>query len=541
MVVSRPSIALAATAVAAVLLMALPVPSALVDALLSLNLLLAAGLLLLAVATHRVTALGSFPSVLLIAAVLRLAVAVAASRMGLVAGSGSAGLGLIAGVLLSGSVAAAAVVVVGVGVVHHMVVARGAERIAEVAARFALDALPGRQLGIDADVRSGAMDAGTARRMREDLAGEGQMFAAMDGAMKFVRGEAVALALIVGVVLVGALLSGIAGGRPAAQAARQAALLAAAVGVAAQLPALIAALASGILASRAGVAEPHGLGGAMVRQVREALGGGQATPSRIVIETPSGQGHRAEQAERRVAEVLEDLGLPAVPVRIRQRAATRDVSVLLDGVAIASADGEVAAAARKNAHALLGVEETQRLLDDLAATHPALVRETVPKIVSTPLLADVLRRLLREGVPIRPLRDVLEAVAEIAPAEPRAADLCEQIRAARARALTHRFCPTGRAAAIVVDPEVEDTLREALQGETLALDPEIGRDIVEAARRHLDGAAPGRLILCAADVRRHLRSLLENDFFDVPVLSHRELIPELGIDTVGRISVGVSP
>jgi type III secretory pathway component EscV len=538
--VSRSSIALAAVAALSVLLMALPLPGLPVDALVGANLLAAATLLLLAVGAARPLALQAYPALLLVAAVLRLSVAVAAARLAL-ASDGSAGLRLVAGAVLQGSVAAAAVVLAGLGVVHHLVVARGAERIAEVAARFALDALPGRQLGIDADLRAGALDVTSARRAREDLAREGQMFAALDGAMKFVRGEAVALLAIVAVVLVGVALAGIARGAPVAAAARRAALLAAAVGVTAALPALIAALAAGILASRAGAAEPHGLGGALVRQLREAMGTGRRDEARMVVEVAPGARNTVQRVERAAAVVTDDLGLPPASVTVVERQGVRGCRVLLDGASLW--DGEDGAldgldrALRHNAGALVGVEETQRLLDDLGATHPALVRETVPKLVSTALLADVLRRLVREGVPIRPLREVLEAIAQ-RPAEARAADLCEHVRAARARTLTHRFCPAGRAAAIVVDPEVEDTVRDAIRGDMPSLDPEIARDITAAVRRHADGAGDSRVVLCAADVRRHLRGLLENDFPDLPVLSYGELLPRVGIDEVGRISMG---
>jgi len=542
---SRPSLALAAVAAGAVALMALPLPGFVVDVLIAINALVAAGLLVIAVTVARPTVLGSFPALLLIAAVLRLGVAVAAARL-VLAGTIGAGLRLVEGALLVNSVAVATLVFVGLVVVHHVVVARGAERIAEVAARFALDALPGRQLGIDADVRTGGLDAAAAQRLRHELSSEGQMFAAMDGAMKFVRGEALATLLIVGVVLLGATAAGVGREQSIADSARQAALAAAAVGVVVQLPALLSALASGVLASRAGMNEPRGLGGALVEQVRTVVGSGP-TPvaARLAVETAPGQGDLGDALASRIQDSLESLGLarPAVARRTAEDVPAGSGRVLLDGAPLGVTEGDrlasVEASLRRHVQALLGVEETQRLLDRLATTHPTLVRETVPKIVPVPMLADVLQRLVRESVPLEPLRDVLEAIARNAPAEPRASQLCEAVRTARARALTHRFCPNGRAAAIVVDPEVEDAIREAERGDSTAIDPEISQDIVSAVRAQLEGVSGDRpVLLCAAEVRRPLRDLLEPDFPDLPVLSYRELLPELGIDTLGRITIG---
>jgi type III secretion protein V len=537
---SRSSLGLAAVAVAAVVLLALPLPGAAVDALLAANLLLATALLVLVVAAAQPLALRSFPALLLICAVLRLSVAVAAARLGIARGP-SAGLSIVAEALLGGSAAAAGVVFVGLSVVHQLVVAKGAERIAEVSARFALDALPGRQLGIDGDVRSGALDAAGARRARAELALDGQLFAAMDGAMKFVRGEAIAAIVIVAVVVVGAALAGVAAGVGVAEAARRAALLAAAVGVAAQIPALLAALASALLAARAGAPEMAGLGGAVLRQVRRAMDGGQSTETRLLVEAAPAARDEADAIVRRIDGVLADLGLPPSGGAFRPRSdlAGRDCRVWLDDALLADTRGlgpaAVDAAVRRHAHTLLGIEETQRLVDELAATHPALVRETA-RAVETGVLADALRRLVREGVPVRPLREVLEAVVRRPAGEVRAAELAEHIRSARARALTLRFCPGSRASAIVLDAEAEDAIRESVRGEQVALDPDVLHDLLASMRRLVEAAGEDRpLVLCAPDVRRHVRALTESDFPDLPVLSYPELLPEVAIDELGRI------
>jgi type III secretion protein V len=165
-------------------------------------------------------------------------------------------------------------------VVQLVVVARGAERVAEVAARFALDAMPGKQMAIDGELRAGAIDAETARRRRADLERESQLYGAMDGAMRFVKGDAIAAIAIVVINLIGGLVIGIGQrGLSAEQAMHTYSLLSIGEGLVAQIPALVVAVASGLLVTRVAsagdrplgdtfgdplVAEPRALAGAAV-------------------------------------------------------------------------------------------------------------------------------------------------------------------------------------------------------------------------------------------------------------------------------------
>jgi len=208
---------------------------------------------------------------------------------------------------------------------------------------------------------------------------------------------------------------------------------------------------------------------------------------------------------------------------------------------------------RRRGHELVGIQETQALLAALEPSHPALVREVVPKVVSPAQLCDVLRRLAAEGISLRQLPEILGAIAD-APASARdPATLAERARAALRGAITFAHAgAAGRVAAIALDPLVEETLREAIRpgdgSGHLALPPEASHDILAGVGRALavafatvpraaSGRSRGAVIVTAADLRRHVRRLIEVAHPDLAVLSYAELAPETEIDTVARVSV----
>jgi type III secretion protein V len=205
---------------------------------------------------------------------------------------------------------------------------------------------------------------------------------------------------------------------------------------------------------------------------------------------------------------------------------------------------QVLALARRYGHELFGLEETQALLDALERTHPALVREVVPKLISPVLLTDVLRRLVEEGISLRNLRDILGALAEWAPQERDPVALTEHVRVALRRAITYRHAGDGGVlAAYLLDPMIEDAIRDAVQktatGSYLALEPQISRDIIQAVGRALgpDGSN-GAVLLTGVEIRRYVRRLVELEHPGLAVLSFQELAPEAQIRPIARISVG---
>jgi len=205
---------------------------------------------------------------------------------------------------------------------------------------------------------------------------------------------------------------------------------------------------------------------------------------------------------------------------------------------------EVLATVRRYGHELFGLEETQALLDALERTHPALVREVVPKLISPVLLTDVLRRLVEEGISLRNLRDILGALAEWAPQERDAVALTEHVRVALRRAITHRYAgDAGVLAAYLLDPMIEDAIRDGIQktatGSYLALEPQISRDIIAAIGRAIGPeGANGAVLLTGVEIRRYVRRLVEIEHPGLAVLSFQELAPEAQIRPIARIGVG---
>ena len=172
------------------------------------------------------------------------------------------------------------------------------------------------------------------------------------------------------------------------------------------------------------------------------------------------------------------------------------------------------------------------------------MREVVPKVVSPVLLTEILRRLAAEGISLRSLREILGALAERAPIDSDPITLTEHVRAVLRRQITFAHADgSGVLAVYFLDPMIEDTVREAIQrtasGSTLALEPELASDIVKAVSRAVaDIAAP--VIVTAADIRCHVRRLVEIEHREIAVLSYQEIEPDVKLQSLGRITVATS-
>ncbi len=236
--------------VALVGLLFVPVGPAVVDALVAASLGISAAVLLATLLAPDALRLSAFPALLLLTTLLRLAVAISSTRLVLTRGEAGRVIEALGRVVMQGSWVAGAVVYAILALVQLLVVSRGAERVAEVAARFTLDALPGKQMAIDAELRAGAIDAAEAGRRRRALEQESQLHGAMDGALKFVKGDAIAGIAIALVNAVGGLAAGVLRGMAPGEAARRYVLLAVGDGLASQVPALLLAVAAGIAVTR---------------------------------------------------------------------------------------------------------------------------------------------------------------------------------------------------------------------------------------------------------------------------------------------------
>lgn len=245
-------IVLALLIVAIVALMILPLPALLIDSLVAIN--IAVGLMLVLMGIYISTALqfSAFPSVLLISTLFRLALSVATTRMILLHGDAGHIIDTFGQMVAGGNLVVGLVVFLIITLVQFLVIAKGAERVAEVGARFTLDAMPGKQLSIDSDLRSGLLDANEAKAKRRELELESKLHGSMDGAMKFVKGDAIAGIVIIIVNLLGGLAIGVFQlNMDAGAAVAKYSILTIGDGLVAQIPALLGAMAAGLIVTRA--------------------------------------------------------------------------------------------------------------------------------------------------------------------------------------------------------------------------------------------------------------------------------------------------
>ena len=621
-------IALALLVVTSVGMMIVPVPTFALDLAITLNIAIAVTLLLVAIYVGDALKIATFPSLLLLTTLFRLALELSATRLILLKANAGQVIAAFGNFVVAGNLMVGIVVFLILTAVQYIVIAKGAARVAEVGARFTLDAMPGKQMSIDAELRAGHIDHDEARARRQLLARESQFFGSMDGAMKFVKGDAVAGILVLLVNIVGGLVIGVLQkGMDIGPALRTYTLLTIGEGLVAQIPALIISTAAGILVTRVSSDEEDShLGSDIGRQLLaqpKALAitaallallaivpGLPALPFLVLAaglgllayqlldgKTAGSRARDSATAASALAPLLVPVAIDLSPelsrVLLPERGPSRLVSEWLPamrerlfaetGIAIPDIDvrGQVAGLAadayticvqeipvargtaiagapgaatpgevivahlhtvlRRHGHRFVGVQQTQGLLERLARTQPALVREVVPASVTPVLLADVLERLAREGISLRHLGDILAALARRPPGADDAAAAAERVRASLQRHITFQYSGAdGSLGVFFVDSMIEETVREAIRktemGSHLALEPQLASDIVQAVGRAVAGAAKP-VIVTAADIRRHLRGLVEHEQPEVAVLAYQELAPETKLQTLGTVRI----
>lgn len=471
-----PAVAPTFAVVALLACVLLPLPTPLVDILLSMSLAGAVLLMVASVTVRRTTDFIGFPALLLLATLYRLALNISTTRLILSQAYAGEVIDAFAGIVVRGDLIVGGVMFVLITIVQFVVIARGAERVAEVGARFALDGLPGHQAAIDADLRAGVISPSEAARRRAELVERSNFYGAMDGTVRFVRGDAVAGLAITGVNLLGGVLVGLTRqGMSWSDSLDVFGRLTVGDGLLSQIPAVLVSLAAGILVARVDRADteqrtrlldgwlvPSMLLVPVVMLVVLALAPGMprlafaltafgllavawAQALRRVVEdeaqvpaehtrqltvhlhaTDVGE---ARPLERALAEVrlqcASALGLPIPPVRLvlRDTGERGLVEVRLEGRSLGrsalapdrSIDDQVVIAVFRlvmdGAPSLLDLEDIDRMIDSVRATHPVIVRRALETVDLTDVLA-VARGFLAERVPLPPLRFVLGALAE---------------------------------------------------------------------------------------------------------------------------------
>lgn len=290
----RNDVVLAFLLICIVFMMILPLPTMLVDVLIGINLTLAAVLLMVAIYLKDVLALSAFPSILLLTTLFRLALSITTTRLILLQADAGQIVETFGKFVVSGNLVVGAVIFLILTIVNFMVITKGSERVAEVSARFSLDAMPGKQMSIDSDMRAGMIEIAEAKSRRGKLEKESQLYGAMDGAMKFVKGDAIAGLIIIFVNIIGGIAVGTTQrGMSTGEALEVYSILTIGDGLVSQIPALFISITAGFIVTRVASEENDNLGTDIANQmVKEPkalmIAGGILTGFAIVPGFPTG-------------------------------------------------------------------------------------------------------------------------------------------------------------------------------------------------------------------------------------------------------------
>jgi len=669
-------------AISVIFVMLIPIPAFLMDLLLACSLAASVLVFLSAVQVRKAVDFSVFPTLLLLLTLFRLSLNIASSRRILLHGSeGTAAAGSVIEAfgqfVVGGNYVVGFVLFLALIAIQFLVVTHGAVRTAEVTARFTLDALPGKQMAIDADMNAGLIDEAAARKRRLAIAQEAEFYGAMDGASRFNQRDAMATILITAINIVAGLLIGtIQQGVALGDAVRTYTILTVGDGLVTMIPSLLVSVAGGMVltrASSAGVLTAElgaqlfrrgttlyvasGVMGVMClvpglpkfaflilafalaylgRQISKkpdtanmlADGTAKATEKSptenlasalkmddlsleigfqlipLVDEKQAGQMlARVRTLRRHLAGELgflippihisdnlrlkpreyvfslrgieigrwqtEGNSLLAVSSEVNARplpgketrepafgVAARWIQPALEDQALAAGYSVVdtvtaisthlAEMIRQHAHELLSRAETKRLLDSMNESHPKLVEELVPKVMSLGEVQRVLQQLLREQVSIRDLAQILEVLIETAPNTKSLPHQVEAVRQALGRRLVQPLLDsTGSLRVMVLDPGIEEELAATLQPEGITRlniegksHPSLSVKRIVDSLKQLIGPQPSSalpVLLCQSPARYHLRRWLEPILPRVTVISPSEVPADVHLRAVGVV------
>lgn len=664
-----------------VLTLIIPLPPFLLDVLLTLNIAVSLTILLVAIFNHDALQFSAFPSILLVTTLFRLALNVSTTRL-ILSGQGAT-MNLIksfGNFVVGGNYVVGFVVFLILVLIQFLVITKGAERVAEVQARFTLDAMPIKGMAIDADLNAGAIDQDEATRRRLNLSREADFFGAMDGASKFVKNDSIAGIIITVINLLGGIIIGVIFRNEAAMDALSAyALYTVGDGLCSQIPSLLVSTATGIVVTRSSAESSMGdevtaqlfskakiLGitsGSLLflalipglpkasfillsiifgtlayinkkndeeaeikqKETQEAEKKAEAanagpedvssllTVDRLELEIgynliPLCDTHQGGDLLNRIAlirrQIAIDLGLEVPSIRIRDNIQlnpneyvfkikgseyasyeimpenylammTEPVANKINGIEVqepafgmpaiwipasmrdkAEMSGytvvdpctviatHLTEVIRKNADEILGRQEVQKLLDTIKKTDPMLHDEVIPNVISQPVLLKILQNLLREGVTIRFIGNILEALADCKGIN----DLDTLTEVARQGLSRHIVKPLlgsdGVLRVLSLEPQLEQSLANALQkvdGQvTLAIDPNSASKLLERIRIKIEevineGITP--IILCNSALRLSIKRLTERMAPKLNVLAYNEIPNSIKLESIGLISL----
>lgn len=668
----------------------IPMPPFLLDVFLTISISLGVVILLVSLYISDALKLAAFPTILLISTLYRLALNISSTRLILSEGFAGDVITAFGDFVARGNIVVGGILFLIITLVNFIVVAKGAERVSEVAARFTLDAMPGKQMSIDADLRAGTITMEDAQARRSTLQRESQMYGAMDGAMKFVKGDAIAGIIITAINIIGGLIVGVVQrDMTFGEAGSLYSILTIGDGLVSMIPAFIISLSAGIVVTRVAsenkdanlgrdiisqiTAYPKVFGIASIMLFCLALIPGLPKIPFLLLGTLMGSYafYSTRKRDKKVQQIIEEpkeekvkkavekhgdqlpfimpspvsleVGSAIIPFvddskdggrfinelipllrhglyyelgvnfpGIQVRGQTVDMEpeayvININEVPVARGkimqgcilvgepleqlqlfnitgketihpiDGsivtwiseeykEVAVQSgfrmwdvseylilhlshvmRKNSHEFLGLQEIQTLLNELEKSHPALVKELVPKVITVLQLSEIFQRLVQEEIAIRDLKNIFSTLAQWAEVERNTLMLTEHIRAGLKRYITFKYAGHSNSLAVyLLDPRIEDMVRDAIRttekGNYLALEPEITQEIIEAVGKEIashpfpPGAKPP-VLLTTAEIRRYFRKIIELEFPQLSVLSYQELSENLRIQPIARVSI----
>jgi flagellar biosynthesis protein FlhA len=653
-----------------IMMMVMPVPATLLDFLIVANIMAALVIVLVSMYVERPLDFSSFPSLLLVATLFRLALNISATRLVLSHGYAGGVINAFGHFVISGSLVIGLVIFAILLVIQFVVITNGAGRVAEVGARFTLDAMPGKQMAIDADLNAGVIDEKEARRRRTEVTAEADFYGSMDGASKFVKGDAIAAIIITLINLIGGLSIGVVShGLSFNAALNRYSLLSIGDGLVSQIPALLLSVATGLIVTRANGSDDLGttvaaqLGGhkralqiaggaafalclmpglpkvpflvagaamfiVVSRMPKEKRVAEEQTPepaaptettetlladiavdplelalSADLVDLVSGPGgdllDRVRALRRKVAMDLgvvmppvrthDDLNLPLstyamringvevargqayagsvlaigdgleglpgragrepvfglagvwIPTEMRAQAELLGATVVDRSSVVITHLSEVV---KNHASRLLGREDVVALNDAVKRTHPTVVEDLTPTLLSLAEIQRVLHGLLDEGAPIRDLVRIYEALSVAAKSGTDADKLLEAARLGIGPAITAQHINTGQLDVLTLDPRLQHTLVESIRategGLQLMLEPALAERLVtevvqvyEAANQ----AGKRPVLVCPGPLRLPLRRLLGSALSDLPVLAYAEVNgTNAQIDSLGVIN-----
>lgn len=265
---SRPELIILSIMIMVVVMLIIPLPTYLVDFLIGLNLTMALLIFIGSFYITRVLEFSTFPSILLITTIFRLAISISTSRLVLTDADAGEIIASFGEFVIADNLVVGFVIFFIVTIVQFIVITKGSERIAEVAARFSLDAMPGKQMSIDADLKAGVIDEKEVKRRRSDLEAESQLYGALDGAMKFIKGDAIAGIIIIFVNLIGGISVGVLQhGMDLSHAMSVFTLLTIGDALVAQIPALLISISGGLIVTRVNNSENSNLGARILQDM----------------------------------------------------------------------------------------------------------------------------------------------------------------------------------------------------------------------------------------------------------------------------------